>query len=940
MSTLLEKIEASAAERLVLPPGRMPAQELARYKTFLKVETQRVKALHREGASGRETCLARATIMDLLLTHIVQGVLANHPELATKPLDFTNAAEQAKARARTPIPTFCLVATGGYGRAELNPHSDIDIMFLHDTEIALHAKSSPGLSALVDGLLYTLWDLGFKVGHSVRTVEDCVKVASKDIQSKTSLIETRRIMGDQALFDRFRRTLLAKCIIGQESEYIAARVQDQAARRAKFGNSPLMQEPNIKNGCGGLRDYQNLIWMTYFKYRTRSLKELEDKEMISEEEREQLEAAYDYLLRARTELHYHSDRAADALNKAAQAPVANELGYKDRSPSKRVEAFMRDYYTHARNIDLITRTVEQRLALLPKTGLIPSFGAIFKSQAERMRRQVVDGFKCVDGEIHYLSRNVFRDNPRRMMRVFLHAQQRGLKLNADLAQLLKNQLSLVDKEFLSDEHVRNTFLEILDQRGNVAPALRAMHEVGLLGKFLPEFGKLTCLVQHEFYHQYTADEHTLVCLEKLDQVWDSKTPPFSAYAEIFPQVEHPHVLYLALLLHDSGKALDTGKHEDASADLAEKAAKRLGLDGAKTHTLRLLIENHLTMVQISQRRDLDDSTVIRNFARQIQTTENLVMLTLHTFADSLGTSDQLWNGFKDSALWQLYRKTHDALSGAPEFLIAEARQRDLLTEEVQRMAPATFEPEEIAGHFNNVPPRYFQINDAKEILRDITHVHRFLHVQMREDESNALEPVIAWHNEPDRGYSTVTVTTWDREGLFSKIAGCLTAAGLNIFHAEIITRNDGIILDSFSVNDARTGVLPNKDARDKFESLLNKVLTGTHVDLQGMIAKTKPSSQTYKSLEGEHIATMIRFDNELSETRTIIDIETEDRLGLLYDISCALNHLNLDISIAKISTEKGAAWDTFYVTEWDKTKITDEARLNHIEWRLRQAIGR
>jgi [protein-PII] uridylyltransferase len=939
MPTLLEKIQASAAERLVLPANRRPAEELARYKAFLKVETHRVKMLHRAGAGGREVCEARSAILDLLLQHIVEGVIASSPELGAKPLDFSNTADVAKQRSRG-VPNFTLVATGGYGRAELNPCSDIDIMFLHETEIALHAKSNPALSALVDGLLYTLWDLGFKVGHSVRTVEDCVKVANKDIQSKTSLIEARRIMGDEKLFDRFNRTLLAKCVLGQESDYINARVQDQAARRAKFGNSPMMQEPNIKNGCGGLRDYQNLIWMTYFKYRTRSLKELQQKEMISEAERKQLETAYDFLLRARTELHYHADRAADSLNKAAQAPVAFELGYKERSPSKRVEEFMGDYYSHARNIDLITRTVEQRLALLPKTGLIPTFGAIFKSQAERMRRQVVDGFKCIGGEIHYLSKNVFRDNPRRMMRVFLHAQQRGLKLHPDLAQLMRNQLSIVDKAFLTDEHVRNTFLEILDQRGNVGPILRAMHEVGLLGKFIPEFGKLTCLVQHEFYHQYTADEHTLVCLEKLDQVWDSKTPPFAAYAELFPQVEHPHVLYLALLLHDAGKALDTGKHEDASANLSEKAAKRLGLDGAKTHTLRLLIENHLTMVQISQRRDLDDPTVIRNFARQIQTVENLVMLTLHTFADSMGTSDQLWNGFKDAALWQLYRKTRDALGGAPEFLIAEARQRDLLADEVQRLAPETFEHEEIDAHFNNVPPRYFQINDAKEILRDITHVHRFLHVQMRDDESNALEPVISWHNEPDRGYSTVTVTTWDREGLFSKITGCLTAAGLNIFHAEIITRNDGIILDSFSVNDARTGVLPNKDARDKFESLLNKLLTNTHVDLPGIIAKTKSAPQTYKSIEGEHIATSVQFDNELSETRTIIDIETEDRLGLLYDISRALNDLNLDISIAKISTEKGAAWDTFYVTEWDKTKITNEARLNHIEWRLRQAIGR
>ena len=328
------------------------------------------------------------------------------------------------------------------------------------------------------------------------------------------------------------------------------------------------------------------------------------------------------------------------------------------------------------------------------------------------------------------------------MRVFLHAQQRGLKLHPDLAQLIRQNLRLVDNAFLRDAHVRETFLEILDQRGNVAPALRRMHEVGLLGKFLPEFGRLTCLVQHEFYHQYTADEHTLVCLEKLDQVWEAKTPPFAEYAQIFREVEPPFLLYLALLLHDSGKAFRAGHHAAIGARQALRVARRLGLDGAKTHTLSLLIENHLAMAQISQRRDLDDPAVIRNFARQIQTAENLAMLTLHTFADSMATSDQLWNGFKDTGLWRLYRKTLELLSGTTEFRVAEERQRELLAEEVQRLAPPTFDPAEVQAHFQNLPPRYCQVNDAREILRDVAQVHRFIHLQLASEDENALAPII------------------------------------------------------------------------------------------------------------------------------------------------------------------------------------------------------
>jgi [protein-PII] uridylyltransferase len=510
-------------------------------------------------------------------------------------------------------------------------------------------------------------------------------------------------------------------------------------------------------------------------------------------------------------------------------------------------------------------------------------------------------------------------------------------LHPATAQLISNQLSLVDKSFLSDPHVRATFLEILDQRGNVAPVLRSMHEVGLLGKFLPEFGRLTCLVQHEFYHQYTADEHTLYCIEKLDQVWNAKTPPFAAYAEIAREVENVFLLYLALLLHDAGKAFRTGQHEKIGGAVALSVSRRLGLDGAKTHILRLLIENHLAMAKISQRRDLDDPAIISAFARQIQTVENLVMLTLHTLADSMGTSDQLWNGFKDAVLWQLYFRARRVLAGTTEFRTVETRQRELLLEEVLRLAPHTFDPDEIRGHFNSVPPRYCQINDANDILRDVTQVHRFIRLQLADHEVNALAPIITWQNQPDRNYTTVTVCTWDRDRLFSNITGCLTAAGFNILSAEILTRSDGVILDTFCVTDARTGLLANREERDKFEGLVQKVLTGAAVDLPALIAKTK-RAPAYQSIGGERIPAVITLDNATSDTRTIIDLQAEDRLGLLYDVSKGLADLNVNIYLAKILTEKGAAIDTFYVTERWGAKLLAPDRQEAVKKRLYKVV--
>jgi [protein-PII] uridylyltransferase len=923
MQAVLEKIRASAEARLTLPPGRLPTEELARYKTFLKVETHRLKILHRAGGGGREICQARAAILDSLLINL-----------------WNTAKSNLSVEAQKEFPKLALAAIGGYGRAELNPFSDIDFMFLHAGQIAGGVRPLPYLQKIIDGILYPLWDIGLKVGHSVRTIEDCVKVASSDMQAQTSLIEARLIGGDAELFKKFQKTLVAKCVEGHAEEYIALRLQDQEARRNKFGNSACMQEPNIKNGCGGLRDFQNLIWMSFFKYRTHSLMELESHGFFTGSERKQLDAAYDFLLRTRTEMHYHTNRATDVLGKNIQPAVAHNLGYRERSLSKRIEQFMRDVYTHSRNIFLITRTVEQRMALLPKPKPLISLRSLLPGRKAAPAPEPVDGFTFIDGEIHAVSNRVFRDQSRRLMRVFLHAQQRGLRLHPDLAQLIRNQLSLVDRAFLSDQHVRETFLTILNQRGNVAPVLRAMHEVGLLGKYIPEFGKLTCLVQHEFYHQYTADEHTLMCLEQLDRIWEAKDLPHKTYGPLFHGLERPFILYLALLLHDVGKPEGHGNHSEVSGKLALRAARRLGLDATATHNLEVVIENHLLMASLSQRRDLDDPKVIQNFAEQMENPEIVSLLTIHTFVDALATSDKLWNGFKDSLLWTLHYKTLQLMAGGTDFVRAEEKQREGLLNEVREILPASLSEEELLAHFGTLPARYFQVHSAREILDDLILAHRFMRLQISEEdgEQTALTPVVNWHNEPDRGYSAVKVCTWDRTRLFNKIAGSLSASGLNILSAQIFTRNDGIVLDTFYVTDAGSGNLAGPEQRDKFESILNRALTGEDVPFQALIAKQKNTRPVYHAYTGERIALQVRFDNETSEARTVIEIESEDRLGLLYAISQTLSELDVDISAAKILTEKGAAIDTFYVREVDGQKIEKPERQRAIERRLRQAI--
>jgi len=921
MATLLQKIEASAREKLALEPGRQPSQEIARYKRFLKLETHRLKMLHRAGAGGSEICAARAHILDVLLRH------------------FWDASKRSlTAQAQKEFPKIALIALGGYGRGELNPHSDIDVMFLHDGQVLGHSRPHPYLARMLDGILYPLWDIGLKVGHAVRTLEDCVKEANGEMQSKTAFIEARLVAGDASIFKKFETQIMGKCVKGHEDQYITARMADQTARRAKYGNSACMQEPNIKNGCGGLRDYQNLLWMALFKCGTQSLEDLQKKEFLSASERKQLEAAYDFLLRVRTEMHYQVPRPTDALLKSMQPAVAHELGYHERSVSRRIESFMRDLYTHLRNIYLISRTLEQRMALVPQPASRFSLRKFLPPKAT-LPTEPLDGFKFVKGEILAVSNRVFRDAPRRLMRVFLYAQQRGLRLHPDLAQLIRNQLSLVNRSFLADEHVHETFLTILNQRGDVARILRAMHEVDFLGKYLPEFGKLTCLVQHEFYHQYAADEHTLMCLEQLDRVWEAKAPPHADYDELLQELEHPYLLYLALLLHDVGKPEGHGKHAKVGSRLSRRVARRLKLDEADTETLDNVVKHHLLMAYTSQRRDLDDPGEIHHFAGQVGNLETLKQLTLLTFVDSMATSDKLWNGFKDALLWSLHRKTAHLLAGSSEFLRAEAEEREELRKEVAADLPKSFSEEEVTAHFEALPERYFRAHGPGEIVEDIDLAHRFLERQLEEGDG-PLVPAIRWQHHRDRGYTDVRVCTWDRAGLFSGIAGTLSAVGLNILSAQIFTRSDGIVLDVFSVTNGVTGSLAESEQMEKFDKLLTRVLKGDDVDIDALIAKQKQARTLYQAYTGEQITTRITLDNETSADRSLIEVETEDRIGLLYKLSERLAELDVNISAARICTEKGGAVDTFYVTEEKGGKIKTEERWLKIQRRLSAAIQR
>ncbi len=918
MKSVLDQVVAAADERLALPPGKAFDSVRSHFKKYIETQTKWLRLRHNAGMGGLEVCRARAAIIDVVMRNLLKALWPAN----AKPIGFE---------------AFALVATGGYGRSELNPGSDIDLLFLEGGGVIKEDGSTP-LSKLPPTFVQELFDIGLEPGdHATRTIHQCTELANRDIETKTSLLEARLLAGDAKLFGRLQQAVQEKCIRGQEDEYIQARLEDQVARRARAGNQVAMQQPNIKNGVGGLRDFQNLLWMALVRYGVGTLAGLEERSMLDAKERKELEEAYDFLLRSRTQLHYLTGRS-DVLTPNWQPAVAAGLKFEG-SPRIRTQKFMRAYYTHARNVFLITRTLEQRLALKATWQTKPTWRDLL-----RLRRrtpsasQEVDGFKIIGTELHFVDRRVLNAQPRRLMRAFLHAQQRGLTLHPDLAQLMRQQVGLVDDSFRRDDHVRESFFQILNNRGHVAPILRAMHEVGLLGQYIPEFGRLTNLVQHEHYHIYAVDEHTLMCIEKLDRVWSSTTTPYDRYNPLFRNLVRPYVLYLALLLHDSGKAFDTGAHAEIGGRLAFKVADRLHLDGATTHILRVLIEQHLTMVRTGQTLDLDDHDVIREFCSHIQTQETLDLLTLHTFTDSMGTSETLWTGFKDSLHWLLYHRASEQLKGDTLAVVVEQRQREILLEETRKLLPKTWDPNEIPGHFQDMPARYFQIHAPRDIARDLAMAHEFYHLQ-RDDPApeDALVPVIQWHDERDRGYAVVHVCTWDRAGLFSKITGALAAASLNILGAQIFTRRDFVIFDEFYVTDARNGELPSKSSRQQFAKILNDVLHG-RFDLTSAIQKTKLYRPLWQGVAGDRIETHVTVDNHAAADRTLIAVETEDRIGLLYAISAALVELRLDLILAKIVTERGAAIDSFYVTEIGGGKILDPARRELVAEAIRNAI--
>ena len=911
----LEQVLAHAASRLAATGTRRPTEVLPLYKKFLKVEEHRLRLKHQAGGGGREICARRAELVDVLLQYV-----------------FGAAETSARGNGAAKVP-LALVALGGYGRGELNPFSDIDVMLLHDQE---KKGISPHLEEMVQQVLYLLWDSGFKVGHSTRSIKEAVAQANQDMRTKTAMLESRFLAGDADLAREFRRQFRSKCVDGSEREYVELRIQDQVARHKKFGDSVYLQEPNLKSGCGGLRDYQNLLWMTYFKEGSLSTNQLVGKDWLSESDQRRIENAYDFLLRLRTALHYATGRATDILHISLQEQIAKRLDYSSGNPEdfRGSEELMRDYYEHTRNIFRVTERITEQFVsgyVTSKTRSLFSFLPLMRTH----KTAVGDFFFVRNKQLHPARRDLFRRDPEQMMRAFEIAQERGLDLSPELEDLLSRNLGQVTRTYQYARGPRAIFKEILSKKGRVGRILRLMHRVDFLGRYIPEFGQLTCLVQHEFLHRYTADEHTLVCIHKLDALTQTNDPKLVPYRKIFEKLEDPFVLYLALLLHDSGKAVGARPHSEASALFAQRVAARLQLSSEQRKSLILLVDHHLTLSQTAQQRNLDDPATVTDFAHIVKHQKNLNALMLLTLADGQGTSAEEWSDWKESLVWALFHETSRCLADQRSYYERTKVQRASLQASVTAKLPSDFAGE-IEAHFEFMPDNYFRASDVPEIVEHLKLFRSFLENVSSEGDF-PLAPAIRWRAVPEQGHTVVTFCTWERERLLAKVAGSFSVVPLNILSADVFPRGDNVLLCVFRVCDTKARPVTHQRDFTLVEQTLRRALEDESFDFLPLIEKAK--RQSHRVTTGIEFPTRIAIDNKTHPVYALIEIQAPDRIGLLYDVLTCLDRENLLVPLSRINTQAGAAIDTLYVVDRStRAKITDSHRIRTIQQRLQNAI--
>jgi [protein-PII] uridylyltransferase len=905
------------AENVLLPALKATTEQTERaslIKSFIKEQDSRIREVHDLGAGGLEVAGARSVMVDNVIR---TAFLTSQQQLS--PQDPINVA---------------VTSVGGYGRGTLNPGSDIDLLFLLPVS---STKISNLTKELVQEILYLLWDSGFKVGHSSRSIDECIEEAKSEQQSKTALMDTRLIAGDSALVDDFILRYQRDCIQKNPDAFFELRRQDLRSRHRKYSHTVFLQEPHVKESCGGLRDFHNIIWVEQVKRGSNHLEALVKERILTKSAYKELNAAYDFVHRVRNELHYHTGSSTDILTLRLQGIVATNFQYPEKSILRRCESFMRDYYRHTRAIYHHTSSLMEifQIEINENDGAKGWLKFLPKPKKKRIE---LDGFIIRDGRIYPKNNDIFEEDPHRLMRVFLECQLRNLTLAPQTRKLIKANWTLITAEFRNAKANRETFRAMLERKGSVAEILRMMHRVGVLGRWMPEFGALDCLVQHEFFHRYTADEHTLRCIEQLDALIEDDRRERAIYRKILTDLEDPYAIYLAMILHDTGRAENVREHTDGSAMLAAQVCSRFKIKGARRSLLTFLVDHHLTYWRYATSKNLEDPEVIEEFAGIMRDQERLEALLVFTYADSNGTNEEAWSPWKETLMLQLFRSTRDFLSsGKNQYKADQAAELKKLKKRTKNALKEKYH-KQLEIHFDTMPKGYFRYRAPESLAIHIRAVRRYIK-KAEKAPAGFHESDLRWINRDNRGYTELVVTTMNRPLLIEKVACALAASQINVIAADVYTSTDGITCDIFHVCTEDQLAVTHAGTKKKVEETFSKLIQKDTYDSSKHLKKKRNFLQKDTTEGGLPFPVQAFVNNQASQQFTAIEVQALDRIGLLHDIFLNIGKCGLVTVHARICTEKGAAMDTIYVSNMDGSKVTDPEMISHLEHTIQRLVG-
>ncbi|MEP3666428.1 MAG: [protein-PII] uridylyltransferase [Roseibium sp.] len=819
-----------------------------------------------------------------------------------------------------------VVAVGGYGRGTLAPGSDVDLLFV------LPYKQTPWGEQVVEYILYMLWDLGLKVGHATRNIEECIRLSKQDMTIRTAVLEARFIWGDEALYEELINRFNDEVVAGTSSEFIAAKLEERDERHRRQGTSRYLVEPNIKEGKGGLRDLNTLFWIAKFHYQVRRQSELVKKGVLSRSEYKRFVKSEDFLWAVRCHLHFLTGRPEERLSFEVQREIAIRLGYTQHPGQKDVERFMKHYFLVAKDVGDLTRilcaALESQHVKEPRgqgiTGLMRRFRVGRPAVAAKPVAGFA-GFEVENNRLNAKSDTVFSDDPINLIRVFQVADKNDFNLNPELTKLIRRSLKLVDRSLRNDPEANRLFVSILTSRNNPEKTLRKMNEAGVLGRFVPDFGKVVAMMQFNMYHHYTVDEHLIRSIGVLAQIerGDSgEDHPLSS--DLISTLQSRKLLYVAMFLHDIAK----GRPEDhsiAGARVARKLCPRFGLTSAETDTVAWLIEHHLDMSTIAQSRDLSDRKTITDFANVVQSLERLKLLLILTVADIRAVGPGVFNGWKGQLLRTLFYECEPHLTGGHTKVShrqAVDQAKETLVSELGHWSE-----EERNAYVNRHYKAYWLRIDPQ---RALAHAELIRKVDQNDDK-------LAFDVTPHsfEGVTEITVLAPDHPRLLSVIAGACFATGANIVDAQIDTTTDGFALDTIFISHELPDDADESRRGERIAKLIGKTLRGEAPLPETTIKKASVKGR----MKAFKIEADVLVNNSWSDEYTVLEISGLDRSGLLYDLTRSIATLNLNIGSAHISTFGERVVDVFYVTDLTGQKIANIGRQAIIRERLAAAVG-